>query len=326
MKKLDIIDFLRGYSILTIVLMHLLQNYQLSGTLMKATSFGGAGVHVFILVSGFGLYLSYLNKPLGYKDFLKRRFGKVYWPMAVICILTSLWMIYLGKDVLMPLLANLFLFKMFVPELESSMGGQMWFVSTIIQFYVAWPLIVKLINLNRGGYWWTLCIGLLWAAVIGVLGYDEERVWNSFFLQYLWEFCLGMKLAELYKKRPECLKVPKWKCLIPASLVGLTLTGIMGWMGFPWKLYNDIPSLVGYISLALMIYKINIKGVNRFLCFTNSISYEWYLVHILVFQIIRNFSSNHLSVCMEILVCLTVSYLVAIGYARLFTLTCYNKK
>lgn len=49
----------------------------------------------------------------------------------------------------MPLLGNLFLFKMFVPELESSMGGQMWFISTIIQFYIAWPLIVKLIKLNR---------------------------------------------------------------------------------------------------------------------------------------------------------------------------------
>jgi len=149
-KKLDIVDFLRGFSITTIVLMHLLQSYNLPGFLMKATSFGGAGVHVFILCSGFGLYLSHLNKPLGYKDFLKRRFGRIYWPMAVVCIVTALWMIYLGRDVLMPLLGNLFLFKMFVPELESSMGGQMWFISTIIQFYIAYPLIIRLIQ-NRGG-------------------------------------------------------------------------------------------------------------------------------------------------------------------------------
>ena len=57
-------------------------------------------------------------------------------------------MIFLQKDVLMPLFGNLLLFKMFVPELESSMGGQMWFISTIIQFYLAWPLAVRLINLN----------------------------------------------------------------------------------------------------------------------------------------------------------------------------------
>lgn len=150
-RKLDVVNFLRGYSITTIVLMHLVQGYGLPGWAFKATSFGGAGVHVFILCSGFGLYLSYLNKPLGYKDFLRKRFGRIYWPMAIVCVATAFWMLYQGKAILMPLLGNLLLFKMFVPELESSMGGQMWFISTIIQFYLAWPLIVKLINIKRRG-------------------------------------------------------------------------------------------------------------------------------------------------------------------------------
>ena len=151
MKKLDVINYLRGFSIFTIVLMHLLQSYQFPSWFMKVSSFGGAGVHVFILCSGFGLYLSYLNKPSGYKEFLKKRFGRIYWPMAIVCLATACWMLFRGKEVLMPLLGNLLLFKMFVPELESSMGGQMWFISTIIQFYIAWPLIVKLVNINTGG-------------------------------------------------------------------------------------------------------------------------------------------------------------------------------
>lgn len=41
-----------------------------------------------------------------------------------------------------------FLFKMFDETLESSYGGQMWFVSTIIQFYVLWPIILKLFKIN----------------------------------------------------------------------------------------------------------------------------------------------------------------------------------
>lgn len=130
--------------------MHLVQSYYLPDFLKKATSFGGAGVNVFILVSGFGLYLSYLKRPIEYKDFLKRRLLRVYWPMAVVCLVTSLWMLCQDKPVLIPLLSNLFLFKMFVPELESSMGGQMWFISTIIQFYIVWPLIVKLIKCQGG--------------------------------------------------------------------------------------------------------------------------------------------------------------------------------
>lgn len=320
-KNLDIIDYLRGFSITTIVLMHLLHCYELPDSIMKAIAFGGAGVHVFILCSGFGLYLSYLNRPLEYKDFLKRRFGKVYWPMAIVCLVMALWMAYQGQDVLMPLLGNLLLFKMFVPELENSMGGQMWFISTIIQFYIAWPLIIRIVESRGGGYWKPLLISLLWSSLVGLLGYSEERVWNSFFLQYLWEFCLGMKLAELYVKRSYRLELPKWKYLIPICILCMSLTGLMGVMGFPWKLYNDIPSLVGYTFLALIIYKIGITSLNRFFSYTNKFSYEWYLVHILIFQIVMYLLDGKVAAMIIICICMIVSYLVAMGYAQL-----WNKK
>ena len=68
MKKLEQIDFLRGFAIFTIVLMHLVQSYNIQSVVHKAASFGGAGVHLFIFCSGLGLYLSYLRKPLGYGD------------------------------------------------------------------------------------------------------------------------------------------------------------------------------------------------------------------------------------------------------------------
>ena len=151
---------------------------------------------------------------------------------------------------------------------------------------------------------------------MGLLGFGEERVWNSFFLQYLWEFCLGMKLAEWYVKRPSVLEIPKWKCLLPACLAGLALTGVMGWAGFPWRLYNDIPSLVGYTSLALMVYKIG--SLNRFFSYTNKHSYEWYLVHILVFQVVMSVTKDKIASFAEIALCLLLSYVIAMGYARFF--------
>ena len=132
--------------------MHLVQSYPLPGLLQKATSFGGAGVHVFILCSGFGLYLSSLYKPLAYGQFLKRRFSKVYIPYLIVVIISALYFgLVCGQDVLNSLLGSVFLFKRFVPSLECAFGGQMWFVSTIIQFYLFWPLIVKLFRVNRGG-------------------------------------------------------------------------------------------------------------------------------------------------------------------------------
>ena len=41
-RRLVVVDFIRGFSIFTIVLMHLVQSYPLPSFLMKATSLGGA--------------------------------------------------------------------------------------------------------------------------------------------------------------------------------------------------------------------------------------------------------------------------------------------
>lgn len=319
MKKLDVVNFLRGYSIFTIVIMHLVGMLGISGIWEKAAAFGGAGVHVFILCSGFGLYLSYLSKPLGYIAFLKKRFTRIYMPMAVLCVATAVWMACMGREWFMPLLGNLLLFKMFVPELESSMGGQMWFVSTIIQFYLAWPLIVKLFNIRGGGVKLALIVSLLWSTSVGLLGYAEERVWNSFFLQYLWEFCLGMKMAEIYHGNPKALEVPQWKYLLPLCVAGVGVTGIMGFAGWPWKLYNDIPSLVGYMSLALVIYKVGIKPLNRLLEWTNRFSYEWYLVHMFVFDIIFYCIGHNVPIVVVFMLCLLLSYGTAIAYSRIWS-------
>lgn len=318
MRKLDVVNFLRGYSISTIVIMHLVGMLGISGIWEKAAAFGGAGVHVFILCSGFGLYLSYLRKPLGYVAFLKKRFTRIYMPMAVLCVATAVWMACMGREWFMPLWGNLLLFKMFVPELESSMGGQMWFVSTIIQFYLAWPLIVKLFN-TWGGVKLALIISLLWSTTVGLLGYAEERVWNSFFLQYLWEFCLGMKMAEIYHDNPKALEVPRWKYLLTLCVAGVGLTGIMGFAGWPWKLYNDIPSLMGYMSLALIIYKVGIKPLNRLLEWTNRFSYEWYLVHMLVFDIIFYCIGYNAPIAVVFVLCLLLSYSTAIAYSRIWS-------
>lgn len=82
----EVIDFLKGFSIFTIVIMHLIQCYmnEIPSSIDKLASFGGSGVHVFIFCSGFGLYYSWLQNSIGNIEFLKRRFIKVYVPYAVV--------------------------------------------------------------------------------------------------------------------------------------------------------------------------------------------------------------------------------------------------
>lgn len=316
MKKLEVVNFLRGFSIFTIVLMHIVQSYNLPSILMKASSLGGAGVHVFILCSGFGLYLSNTFKKLSYFQFLKRRFSKVYIPYIIVVLISALYYgICCNQNVLMPLLGSVFLFKMFVPSLEAAFGIQMWFISTIIQFYIFFPLIVRLFNKKWGGRI-ALLISLSWATFITLMGLNEERIWNSFFLQYLWEFVLGMWLAKYYYNNGK-LEIPSFKILIPICILGLGLTGALGIIGGFLKSYNDVFSLIGYTSLLLIIYKFRIKYVNVFFEYTNKISYEWYLLHILVFDIYFKYFQSYTTAYCSIPILLLVSYFTAIVFNKL---------
>lgn len=282
---------------------------------MKVSSFGGAGVHVFILCSGFGLYLSYLNKPLSYTQFLRRRFLKVYLPYIIVILLSAVIPFYnTSPDKWIELLSHVFLFKMFVEEWECSYGCQFWFVSTILQFYLLWPLILRIFK--RGGVILTLIISLIWSTFITISGLFNDRIWNSFFLQYLWEFVLGMQLALYYKNNPEGFKIPSLKILVSVSVVGLILTGVTGIMGGVWKAYNDIPSLAGYMGIALILYKLCLPTVNKFFSFTNKVSYEWYLVHILIFACSNHFMDYffNASPVINATIALVLSYLAAVVY------------
>ena len=86
---------------------------------------------------------------------------------------------------------------MFFNDLENSFGGQMWFVSTIIQFYLIWPFLLKLFNKSIGVIY-ALLISMLWATIVAMLGKSDVPVCNSFFLKYLWEFVFGMYLSKCY--------------------------------------------------------------------------------------------------------------------------------
>lgn len=329
MKKLEIINFLRGFSIFTIVLMHLIQSYPIPSIIKTASSFGGAGVHVFILCSGFGLYLSHLNKPLTYIIFLKRRFLKVYVPYIIIILLSACLPCYTSSESkLIELLSHIFLFKMFNESLEESLGYQMWFISTIIQFYLLWPIIIKLF---MGKHKWngliqSLFISLLWGTFTILLKINDMRIWNSFFLQYLWEFILGMKLAEIYYNNNfSSIKIPSIYYMIPIAIIGVGLTGITGIKGGWLKIFNDIPSLIGYLSIAIISYKLFPSIFKKLITFTNQISYEWYLVHVLIFTCFTYYfptKSNWISA----LSCLILSYITAILYSKLLKIFSTNKK
>ena len=174
-----------------------------------------------------------------------------------------------------------------------------------------------------------LAISLLWATVVGWLGYEDYRPWGSFFLQYLWEFALGMWMAEKVKLSgwtEEWMmgKLKVWHILL-GMIAGMGLSALMAWNGGFMKLYNDIPSLVGYTSMLLLVYKLGIKWVNRFLCYTSKIGYEWYLVHSLTFIVVHHYMDGVMPMWMVLVMCLLASYAVAFAFSKIL-IVIYEKR
>jgi peptidoglycan/LPS O-acetylase OafA/YrhL len=323
--KVEVIDFIRGYSILSIVLFHFFQGIPLSPLLAKAINFGGTGIHTFLFASGFGLYLSQLQKPLPYLDFLKKRLTKIYIPYIIVVSLTALICLFIPiyENSWNHYFSHVFLYKMFDNDLIGTYGYQFWFVSTIIQFYLAFPLIVGLRKLSPGKsfLWIGLLISWAWALVIFLFHKEVFRNWSSFFLIYLWEFGLGMYCAERYLKTQFAFWKIRKSWLIIIALTGI---GMYGYMALHFnragKIFNDLPGLFGYAALCVLIFKLNLKPFNRFILFTADISFSIFLIHFLVLNLVQA-ACKALDISWSWLLLiptLSICWLVAIPLQRFF--------
>lgn len=284
-KNYEEITFLKGFSILTIVIMHLIRYYMENSPaiISKVASLGGTGVHIFFLCSGIGLYLSYLKHSTSYFEFIRKKFLKIYLPYVIVVFISAVVPVVYEENVVKALFSHIFLYKMFLPQYEESFGDHFWYMSTLFQFYLLFiPLCLLLKKMHAKIFLWIcVTISVMWWIIIGIMGLGDIRVFGSFFLQYLWEFAFGMVIAE-YLANGKNIKLSQiW--LIILGVVGLFLGGVAGLKGNAFKLFNDIPLMFGYGSVVLFIWSLNIKWVKKVIAFLSSISYEWYLTHILVF-------------------------------------------
>jgi peptidoglycan/LPS O-acetylase OafA/YrhL len=296
LNRITFVDFAKGYAIFTVVLYHMLQRVSLPPLWQQAIVFGGTGIHLFFLLSGFGLSLS--DKPVAALPFYRRRLSKVWLPyvLALTISLIAALTLRLFDDRWDAWLAGVTQYQMFSERYIQSFGGHFWFISTIIQFYLVFPLLVRLRRaIGSDAWFFVLCLALsiAWWLTVSALDKGGLRTWNSFFLQFLWEFALGMVLARAYRQRerhpwPAWTRAPQW-LLLP---VGLVFTAIMVVMilrlGAVGKLFNDVPALLGYTALCGFAYWLGdrfLPPLKQFFLWINGFSFSLYLVHVLVLEL-----------------------------------------
>ncbi len=304
-EKINYVDFAKGYAIFTIVLYHALQRVDLSPLLQQAIIFGGTGVHLFFLLSGFGLAWS--RSLLTPGQFYSRRLTKVWLPYVLVLSISLLaaFAFHLFPDRWGAWLAGVGLYQMFYEPYIHSFGGHFWFISTIVQFYLVFPFLKKIqadMADNRQFFLVTLAISMAWWVVVFLYDKGSLRSWNSCFLQFLWEFALGMVLAEEVRNPESRIHKPiaqarqNWWFFLP---LGLLCTGLMIMMilkmGPAGRIFNDLPALLGYTSLSLFLYFLGEHlwpPLKHFFLWLNGFSFSLYLIHVLVLDVyLRLFST-----------------------------------
>ncbi|MBL4649389.1 MAG: acyltransferase [Aureispira sp.] len=314
MKRFEIVDFLKGYSIFATMTFHYCRHLHLSNPLEGVVSFGGTGIHLFIVLSGFGLYYSYIKKPLPYLLFLRKRVSKVYAPYIFVVLLSALLSMFIPiyNNTLYALGGHIFLYKMFDESIIGSYGYPLWFISMILQFYFTFYLIVwfksKFKTKTKTFLLTSFLISISWATIVLLMNKEGERIWNSFFLQYFWEFALGMVIAEKVFKNERLLeKSTNQLLLLTVGLINCIFCGFLAMKaGDVGKLFNDFFALTGSAFLATFLYNLKIKPLNQLFLFVGKISTAVYLLHILVILTITNLFDNLNPIHIVLLASITV--------------------
>ncbi len=164
--------------------------------------FGHYGVQIFIFLSAYGLAKKYQHNAPVYRVFIWERLSKIYpafiivmliWPLSAFYsygLLGPIKVIYWNLD---SILLKLTLLSNFVPGQSLTPVGPWWFIPFIAQFYVIFPLLLK-VNIRYGEK------SLLLIAIISVLLNYLFDLWGIFNLNFtvighLPVLCLGLYLA-----------------------------------------------------------------------------------------------------------------------------------
>jgi peptidoglycan/LPS O-acetylase OafA/YrhL len=259
------------------------------------TPFGGIGVAMFLFLSGFGLNESY--KKIGLKSFWPKRIGRVcfpYWLLAIVC-----FVIYNYS------------FKTFLLDI-SFIRAKYWFVSYLILNYICYYFSTLFFSRRR-------VILMLIFSIISLVLLPELEAEQSF------SFVLGMLVSD----KKEVIKSKNryfvyWAVLFLIvgclSLLLKQTSFVRGYQGY--VLYNVVQLFIKMpIGLFFIIIcrNMSIFRYNRFFIWIGLMSYELYLIHMLLLPILY----NHWSIIWLILFWLS-AILISYIYYRIDTIVYKN--
>lgn len=291
-KIINSIQFLRGFAALAVVIHHtggyVKRYFEPTLLFNDHFSIGFAGVDLFFVISGFIIHFTsknYLNNPSRLKEYLKKRFIRVYpiyWIITTTLFLSS-WLIVkiLHKNIFSigypeTVISYLKTYSLF--PLHFAINPVTWTLSYELFFYVCFAILIVSKRL------WII------PAIIIVISFynifiDISEVadidlnyYNFVFSGYNFEFLFGFLIYQFYEK----IKLSNIISVI-LLLVSFTIIVFFGYSVGDYDSYQRVltfgfPS--GLILLALLnLEKNNVISFPKFTIILGDASYALYLIH-----------------------------------------------
>ena len=272
---------------------------------------GYQGVHLFFILSGFGLAYSRILKPDdNWLNFMRKKFFRLYptyWILLAVCFIIPRLRadLFFGYFDWWSFWRSLIILDKAIPF--------SWFMFPLIQFYLFFFLIFKFLqkfSIRQFIYtsffikvtytFLVLTLGFnLFTPILGDLGYPGYLA-----ISRLFEFCLGMAMAKVYASNPTLLINFLTHPFTIALAIILEFLGIMGSFQFSnqIKLFGVILPFGlsfydAFIGFGIFVIVFNVCRIlinfsdliTRFLTWISRISYELYLTQFIALIVVPQF-------------------------------------
>lgn len=281
---------LKGLAILTVIFSHIGYNLVSDNRFLFPLSIAaGVGVNMFLFLSGYGLTMSALLKPLSPWQFYRRRLAKLYPPLWLsLALFIVLDFFITHKTYGLAVIGQAALGFFGRADVALDLNSPLWYFSLIVLYYLLFPLVF-----SRRFVW--LSAGLLYLAGYFLIRWDPEFLGDVLRLYrvHILAFPLGMLFGGVvFKFNHEKLreKLATFNLMTLPAVVKtygryMVLSGLVWGVGYT-SYYSRVggirwhEELTSIVTMVLAILFFSFKKLeSRFLYLYGVYSFEIYLLH-----------------------------------------------
>lgn len=278
MKHLDEIDYLRGFAIIFVLTWHTyVLRYFEEGTDYNVQSLNSFAVPTFFFISGCVLTYVYRERKLdslcALKRFYKNRILYTLVPYFIWAFVYTLIVLHPRPSDI-----NSFLFQ-FISRTLTGDWIVLWFVAIIFQFYLLFPLLLKLLDSYRKLQVFTILVLFL---TLGIYTFPSlSSMDKRFFVPWLFYFMLGMSVGYNWETAMAFLKKPTMKLPISMAWMALLIILPIAHAGIHGTYFTL--DILAYASFTIIFLLISVKPssvILKFFKITGTHAYGIYLCHL----------------------------------------------